>query len=189
LNPRKILLILKKYVFIPKGEKGTKSLSKSPGKLLSLNFTKLSPKSFCNVLLIVLIFVISLKCQSWCFDEITPLVYFCNKNDFRIGFVYFTDKTLNILTYSFAGTVLANIIGTYICIWMNTTSGAYNLSFTNKLSDTFSSFIPPKPTKLHSPGIFISPVQKVFSLVTKLLPNTANFTISKLWVFEKVFWS
>jgi hypothetical protein len=31
-------------------------------------------------------------------------------NDFSTGFVYFTDKTLNILTYSFAGTVLANII-------------------------------------------------------------------------------
>jgi hypothetical protein len=41
---------------------------------------------------------------------------------------------------------------------------------------------------LHSPEIFISPVQKVFSLATKLLPNTANFTISKLWVFEKVLW-
>jgi hypothetical protein len=51
-----------------------------------------------------------LKCQSWCFGEITPLAYFCNKNDFSTGFIYFTDKTLNILTYSFAGTVLANII-------------------------------------------------------------------------------
>jgi hypothetical protein len=30
---------------------------------------------------------------------------------------------------------------------MNTTSGAYNLSFTNILSDTFSAFIPPKPKK------------------------------------------
>jgi hypothetical protein len=40
----------------------------------------------------------------------TPLAYFCNKNDFNTGFVYFTDKTLNILTYSFAGTVLADII-------------------------------------------------------------------------------
>ena len=57
---------------------------------------------------------------------------------------------------------------------MNTTSGAYNLSFTNQLSYTFSAFIPPKPKKLHSPGIFISPVQKVFSLATKLLPNTAT---------------
>ena len=63
---------------------------------------------------------------------------------------------------------------------MNTTSGAYNLSFTNKLSDTFSAFIPSKPTKLHSPGMFISPVQKLFSLATKLPPNTADFTISKL---------
>jgi hypothetical protein len=33
-----------------------------------------------------------------------------DKNDFSTGFVYFTDKTLNIPTYSFAGTVLANII-------------------------------------------------------------------------------
>jgi hypothetical protein len=31
---------------------------------------------------------------------------------------------------------------------MNTSSGAYNLSFTNKLSDTFSAFIPPKPKKI-----------------------------------------
>jgi hypothetical protein len=34
--------------------------------------------------------------------------------------------------------------------------------------------------EMYSPGIFISPVQKVFSLATILLPNTANLTISKL---------
>ena len=58
LNPRKILLIRKKYFFILEGEKCTKSLSKSPGKLMSLNFTKLSPKSFCNVLLIEFLFLL-----------------------------------------------------------------------------------------------------------------------------------
>jgi hypothetical protein len=75
MNPRKILLIRRKYFFIPEGEKCTKSLSKSSGKLMSLNFTKLTPKSFCNVLLIEFLFLLYVLVGKCCHCRIKSFTH------------------------------------------------------------------------------------------------------------------
>jgi hypothetical protein len=98
---------------------------------MEINLQKYSPKYICTCVKINL-YLVPTKCKfrygdfvkfkdiSFPGDFDKDLVHYSpsgmKKYVFRIrriflesGFVYFTDKILNILTYSFAGTVLANI--------------------------------------------------------------------------------